>query len=138
MRAPCSILILVLLAMLPLACSAVPSTTTAALTSKGSKKLVHVVAFWFKAAAPADLADQVTTFYLSRVQGAVPGVEAVWVGPPQPSGRGVVDSSYSLMSVIRFSSSAAEQGWQTHPVHDDLKKLFEPYLEKVIVYDFVE
>lgn len=125
--------LLALSLMIPTACS-----TTTAITSPGSAKLVHVVAFWFKATAPADLARTVSAFYVERVQRGVPGVEAVWVGKPQPSGRGVVDSSYSLMSVVRFASSQAEVAWQTHPVHDDLRKLFEPHLEKVVVYDFVE
>ena len=104
----------------------------------GSGKLIHVVAFWLKPGAPADLVTRMRDFYVTRVAREVAGVENVWVGRPQPSDRSVVDASFSCMSIVRFAGAAAEVGWQTHPVHDELKKLFEAHLERVVVYDFVE
>lgn len=107
-------------------------------TQAGSGKLVHVVAFWLKPSAPKDLVARMRDFYLARVVREVPGVESAWIGLPQPSDRSVVDDSFSCMSIVRFASAAAEVGWQTHPVHDELRKLFEPHLDRVVVYDFVE
>jgi hypothetical protein len=132
MRALSLLAALAILLVVPCACS------TMAAGAPGSGKLVHVVAFWFKPSAPKDLAATVSNFYRTRVQGRMPGVEAVWVGPPQPSDRDVVDDSFSLMSVVRFTDHAAEVAWQTHPIHDELRRLFEPHLAKVTVYDFVE
>lgn len=107
-------------------------------TQPGSGKLVHVVAFWLKPGAPADVVAKMRDCYLNRVAREVPGVEAAWVGKPQGSERSVVDDSFSCMSVVRFTDAAAEARWQTHPVHDELKRVFEPHLDRVVVYDFVE
>ena len=110
----------------------------AAHSTPGSGRLVHAVAFWLKPDAPADLVARMRTFYLNRVTCEVAGVENVWLGKPQASERSVVDASFSCMSIVRFANAAAEAGWQTHPVHDELKKLFEPHLIRVVVYDFIE
>jgi hypothetical protein len=121
-------------AALPLGCCAAPAADAGA----AGRKLVHVVVFWLKPGAPADLPARLRDLYLHRVRREVPGVEAVWVGPPHPSPRPVVDDSFHLMSVVRFADAAAEAAWQTHPVHAELRALFEPHLERVTVYDFVE
>ena len=98
--------------------------------------LVHAVAFWWSADAPADLSERMVALYRERVATEVPGVVDVWIGPPDPSERSVVDSSFDLMSTVRFESPEAEDGWQVHPVHDALKVEFGPYIERVQINDF--
>lgn len=112
--------------------------TPAAHTRPGSGALVHVVAFWLEPDAPADMTARMRDFYLARVVRNVPGVQAAWIGTPRRSDRDVVDDSFSCMSVVRFASAADEARWQAHPVHDELKRMFEPHLRRVVVYDFVE
>jgi len=116
-----------------LGCAAAPAHTV-----PGSGRLVHAVAFWLKPDAPADVVDRMRAFYLERVTTGVPGVASVWVGRPRPATRSVVDASFACKSVVRFESAAAEAGWQSHPVHAEFKQRFEPHLERVVVYDFVE
>lgn len=98
--------------------------------------LVHAVAFWWSADAPAGLSERMVALYRERVATEVPGVVDVWIGPPDPSERSVVDSSFDLMSTVRFESPEAEDGWQVHPVHDALKAEFGPYIERVQINDF--
>lgn len=98
--------------------------------------LVHAVAFWWSADAPEDLSERMVALYLERVAHEVPGVVDVWIGPPDPSERSVVDSSFDLMSCVRFASAEAEEGWQVHPVHDSLKSEFGAFIERVQINDF--
>ncbi len=115
------------------ACASVPHVT-----APGAGALVHVVAFWIKPSAPPELGTRMVEFYTRRLHGSVPGVEVVWIGKARPSGRDVVDDSFSLMSIVRFADGAAEADWQTHPVHEELRTLMGEHLERVVVYDFVE
>lgn len=115
------------------ACASVPTVT-----SPGAGSLTHVVALWIKDTAPADLRTRIVEFYTHRLHGSVPGIEVVWIGSARPSTRDVVDDTFSLMSIVRFADSAAEVGWQSHPVHEELRTLFGTHLAKVTVYDFVE
>ena len=98
--------------------------------------LVHAVAFWWSADAPDDLSERMVALYRERVATEVPGVVDLWIGPPDPSERSVVDSSFDLMSAVRFESPEAEEGWQVHPVHDALKAEFGPFIERVQINDF--
>lgn len=115
------------------ACASAPAVTT-----PGTGSLLHVVALWIKDTAPDDLRARIVEFYTRRLHGSVPGVEVVWIGAARPSDRDVVDDSFSLMSIVRFADSAAEVGWQSHPVHEELRALFGTHLAKVTVYDVVE
>ena len=62
--------------------------------------LVHAVAFWWSADAPADLSERMVALYRERVATEVPGVVDVWIGPPDPSERSVVDSSFDLVIAL--------------------------------------
>lgn len=129
---------LLLSVALTLALALMGCAATTAHTVGGSGKLVHVVAFWLKPDAPADAVERMRSFYLQRVAAAVPGVESVWIGRPRPSDRSVVDASFTCMSIVRFRDAAAEGVWQGHPVHTEFKRQFEPYFERVTVYDVLE
>lgn len=107
-------------------------------TRPGSGAVVHVVAFWLDPDTSAAAREAMTAIYLERVPREVPGVEAVWLGPARPSDRDVVDDSFSLMTIVRFSNGDAEIGWQTHAVHDALRASFADHLQRVVVYDFIE
>jgi hypothetical protein len=102
----------------------------------GTAELAHVVAFWWTDEAPADTSERLVELYHGRVAEEVPGVLDLWIGPPQPSERDVVDASFDLMCALRFESAEAESAWQIHPVHDVLRTEFGPFIERVQVYDF--
>lgn len=114
------------------ACSSAP-----AVFEPGQGRVMHTVYFWFTADAPADAADQLAGFYRTEVP-RVPGIVSIFAGPPRPSERSVGDDSFHLGVNTLFVSSAAEQIWQDHAIHTALKQRFEPWLEKVVVYDGVE
>lgn len=117
---------------------ALASCTSMTTPKPDGERLVHVVAFWLKPDAPADAVARMHAFYRTRVVTEVDGVESAWMGKPRPSERSVVDASFSCMSVLRFASASAELAWQTHPVHDAFKAMCEPWLARVVVYDFLE
>lgn len=123
-------------ALLLASCAANGAAPNPVLGHDARPDLVHAVAFWWSADAPPDLSERMVTLYRERVASEVPGVVEVWIGPPDPSERSVVDSSFDLMSAVRFESPEAEDGWQVHPVHDALKAEFGPYIERVQINDF--
>ncbi|MBK8975213.1 MAG: Dabb family protein [Planctomycetes bacterium] len=103
----------------------------------GAGRLMHTVCFWMKSDAPPDAAQQLADFYSTEVP-RVPGIVSVFAGLPRPSERSVVDDSFSLCVCTLFVDSAAEQIWQSHPIHVALKQRFEPWLDRVVVFDALE
>lgn len=94
----------------------------------------HTVLFWFKPDQADAMAAAVHAFYLEWVPG-VAGVEQLFVGRPLGTAREVVDNSYHLMSFTRFRDRDAADAWQRDPVHDKLRTLLGPGLDRVQVYD---
>ena len=103
----------------------------------GGGRVMHTVVFWLSADAPAGTADELRALYRERVP-QVPGVVSVFVAPPRPSERSVVDDSFTLAASTLFVDSAAEQAWQSHPIHAELKSRFDRYIENVAIYDAIE
>ena len=127
MRTMRSLTSLVFLLCALTACASTPRTEAAG-------RVAHTVFFWLRSDAPAPTRDAMIRYYQHEVLRA-PGVASVFAGEARPSDRDVVDDSFSVGTTIVFESSAAEVAWQTEPIHDELKRLFFPLVERVVVYD---
>lgn len=100
-------------------------------------RLMHTVVFWLKPDAPAGTPATMADFYYQRIAG-VDGVEQVFAGSPAGTDREVVDNSYQLLTSVVFRDKAAQDAWQTDPVHDTFRETFGPAFERVVVYDNLE
>jgi len=116
-----------LLLMLSCGCA-----TTVTVAPEG--RVAHTVYFWLKADAPPGTADAMVDYY-RRVVPTAAGIESVVVGVPRPSDRDVVDDSFSVGATTVFVSSAAEVAWQTDPIHDELRRRFLDFVDRIVVYD---
>ena len=99
-------------------------------------QLAHAVCFWLRPDAPAGTAQAMLDFYRNEVA-PLDGIVLVVAGTPRGSTRDVVDSSYDLWVTTLFASTAAEDRWQTHPVHDRFRERFGPWFTRVLVHDTV-
>ena len=124
-------------------------TTTAALaagtavsamsTNSAADKypVVHHVLFWLKnATSKADL-DKLIAGVKSL--GKIKTVRELHVGVvASTEKRDVVDNSWSVSELMRFSDVAGQKAYQDDPIHLKFVEECSPLWEKVIVYDAVE
>ena len=100
-------------------------------------RLMHTVVFWLKNTTPETIPREIADFYYRRITD-VAGVEQVFTGRPAGTDREVVDSSYQVLSSLIFRDSAAQDAWQTDPVHDEFRERFGEHFARVVVYDNLE
>lgn len=97
--------------------------------------VTHVVFFWLK--TPGDQAAAEKLIAASDELGKLPGVVSVAAGRPLPSTRPVVDSSYDVGYMIRFTDEQALHAYESNPKHLKLvNELIVPLTAKRQVYDF--
>jgi hypothetical protein len=101
----------------------------------GGKHMIrHSVFFWLKDVASGEDRERVAKGLAALAEIEV--VRDIKVGVPADTvGRDVVDSSFSVSSMVLFDSEADEAIYQNHPLH--LRFIAECGLlwEKVVVYD---
>lgn len=120
-------------------------STVAALTGLGSLSalpssagdrrdgFIHHVYFWLKAPGnEQDLADLIDGL---RKLSAVKTIREWHIGKPAGTRRDVIDSSYSVSWMLIFDDRAAQDAYQTDPIHLDFVKNCSHLWEKVVVYD---
>ncbi len=97
--------------------------------------LSHIVIFWTDPSNPSapDALIEGAKKYLT----GIPGATHFHVGKMSPSPRSVVEQSYQVGLRIEFENKAAEEIYQSHPLHlEFVEKSFKPNCIKVVVYDF--
>ena len=98
--------------------------------------LNHIVIFWLK----ADTIEEGRRKLLESASGQltkIEGVRNLGSGVPILMDRKVVDTSYHVALTMQFDSESQLQNYQKHPIHQKfLRECVEPYVEKVIIYDF--
>jgi len=106
-------------------------------STKPRGAVTHVVLCWLK--PPGDEAARQKIIDTSRTFATIPGVVSVTAGRALPSTRPVVDSSFDVAIVIRFTDEAALRAYDSHPTH---KKAVDGVLKtlagKSLIYDFVD
>jgi hypothetical protein len=96
---------------------------------------VHHVLFYTPAAASA--ADRAHLLEgLQKLQ-RIPTIHLSHIGTPATTDRAVIDRSYTYSWLCFFASPAAEQAYQEHPLHDEFRRDYAHYWEKVVIYDAV-
>ena len=94
----------------------------------------HVVIFWTDPANPAAAGELVAGAqkYLEPILGTVKFHVGKMVGSPRP----VVEQTYQVALNIIFTDKAAQDTYQTHPLHLEFIAQCSKLWKKVTVYDF--
>lgn len=71
---------------------------------------------------------------LKGMQSRIPGIVDFEYGPYQ-SGEGL-NESFTHGFIMTFDSPASRDAYLPHPVHQEVKVVVVPCLERVIVFDF--
>lgn len=104
-------------------------------TSRPAATVAHVVLVWLK--FPGDAAGRRAIADAGDSLKTIPGVVDVRAGPPVPSTRPVVDSSYDVGVLVTFTDEQALQAYPTHPTHlKVLEEVLKPNADHYKVYDF--
>src|SRR5689334_7912898 len=82
---------------------------------KATGHVYHVVLCWLK--EPGNETARQKLIDTSKTFTQIPGVVEVSAGRPIPSTRPVVDSSYDVAIVMRFTDRQALESYAKHPVH---------------------
>jgi hypothetical protein len=95
----------------------------------------HIVLCWLKEPGRIDhrqaLIDQSHGFR------TLPGVLRVEAGPPLPSSRPFVDSSYDIAVILTFANEQALRAYEAHPAHQKaVREVLLPLTRQVRIYDF--
>ena len=95
----------------------------------------HVVIFWTDPAKP-EAADAVIAG-ANKFLKPIPGLVHFHIGKMAHSHRPVVDQSYQVALNTVFTSKAAQDEYQVHPLHlEFIAHCVKPFVKKVVVYDF--
>lgn len=96
--------------------------------------LHHVL---FYAPAGASAADHAKLLEgLQKLQG-IPAIKLAHIGTPAATDRAVIDRAYAYSWLCLFESAADELTYQQHPIHDEFRRDYARYWEKVVIYDAV-
>lgn len=100
-----------------------------------SDLFVHHVLFYTPAAASdADRAKLLEG--LQKLRG-IPALKLAHIGTPAATDRAVIDRTYTYSWLCLFESAADELSYQEHPLHDEFRRDYARYWEKVVIYDAV-
>jgi len=95
----------------------------------------HVVILWTDPAQPKAVDELLAG--AERYLRPIPGIIAFHAGKMVGSQRPVVDQTYQVALNVVFNDKAAQDNYQTHPLHlEFVQKLLKPLVKKVCVYDF--
>jgi hypothetical protein len=96
--------------------------------------ITHVVICWLK--SPGDSAARQQLIDTSYGFRQIPGVVSVTAGPPLPSTRPVVDSSFDVAVVMQFKDEQALRAYEQHPIHKKaVSDVLRPLTAKILIYD---
>ena len=96
--------------------------------------LHHVLFYTPAAASDADRAKLLEGLQKLR---AIPAINLAHIGTPAGTERAVIDRSYTYSWLCFFESAAQELAYQQHPIHDEFRRDYARYWEKVVIYDAV-
>lgn len=97
---------------------------------------VHTVFFWLK--AEDSKSDHQKLYEGLKMLGGIPEIQKGYIGVPAPTDRPVIDSSYDFSITFVFEDLAAQEVYQTHPIHLKFVEEYSPLWERVLVYDAVD
>ncbi len=93
----------------------------------------HILLIKFKATATSDEMDKLKASFESMPSKVV-GVHSVeWGLNDSTEGK---NKGYTHAVIMNFVDNAGRDNYLPHPEHQELKKLFRPILDDLIVFDF--
>lgn len=103
------------------------------MVNKQGNMIRHILLIKFKAtAATSDIEELRASF--ESMPSKVKGVDSVeWGINDSPEGK---NKGYTHAVVMNFDDNAGRENYLYHPEHDELKKLFRPILEDLVVFDY--
>jgi len=119
---------------LTLAGSAITSDTSKNFETK--PMFIHHVYFWLNKADNKDDRDKLVEGLkkLSKVR----TIRTFHIGQPAATNRDVIDRSYSVSWLVFFDDQAAQDSYQSDPIHLKFVEECSALWTKVIVYDSVD
>jgi len=103
---------------------------------EAKQMFIHHVYFWLKNAESKDDKDKLVEGLkkLSKVK----IIRSFHIGQPAATNRDVVDRSYSVSWLVMFDDLAAQDSYQSDPIHLKFVEECSALWSKVIVYDSVD
>lgn len=102
-----------------------------------SGQITHIVLCWLNEPGNAEHKKQIIE--TSRALGNIPGVLSVCAGVPLSSDRPVVDDSFDVGITFVLEDTIALKTYLQRPEHQEAqKKVLQPLVKKVLVYDIME
>jgi hypothetical protein len=105
--------------------------------SRPQARVTHIVICWLK--EPGNESARQKLIDTSKTFTQIPGIVEVTAGRVMPSTRPVVDSSYDVAIVMKFTDREALANYATHPIHVAARdNVLNPLVSKYLIYDFEE
>ena len=93
----------------------------------------HILLIKFKATTTPDAINTLKASF-ALMPAKIEGVHSVeWGLNNSPEGK---NEGYTHLVLMNFDDEAGRENYLPHPEHDALKKIFEPLLEDIIVFDY--
>lgn len=97
---------------------------------------IHHVYFWLK--NPSSESDRQKLIEGLQKLSKVKTIKMFHIGKPADTNRDVIDTSYSISWMLIFDDKAAEESYQTDPIHLNFVDTCSHLWQKVVVYDSVD
>ncbi len=97
---------------------------------------IHHVFFWLKNSGSAE--DKQALIAGLQKLAAASTIQSFHIGTAAATSRGVIDNTYSVSWMLFFADAAAQDAYQTDPVHLQFVNECSHLWEKVVVYDSID
>jgi hypothetical protein len=108
----------------------------AAAAAPAKNMFIHHVYFWLK--QPASKEDRAKLVEGLNKLSQVSTIKMFHIGQPADTNRDVIDRSYAISWMLVFKDKAAQESYQTDPIHLAFIKNYSHLWSKVVVYDSVD
>lgn len=96
---------------------------------------IHHVFFWLKNPGNPNDLEQLTNGLKKLSKAAT--IRDFHIGKPANTNRDVIDTTYALSWLVLFESAAAQDVYQTDPIHLEFIKECSHLWSRVVVYDTI-
>ena len=97
---------------------------------------IHHVYFWLK--NPSSESDRLKLIEGLQKLSKVKTIKTFHIGKPADTNRDVIETSYSISWMLIFDDKAAEESYQTDPIHLNFVETCKNLWQKVVVYDSID
>ena len=96
---------------------------------------IHSVYFWLK----SDLTPQQVNAFHEGIASltSIGSVKYAHTGPPAPTDRPIIDSTYSQALILVFDDQVGHDSYQDHEDHEAFRQTCDNFWHKIVIYDCV-